>query len=110
MKATVGLIEEVIIFNHTKSRKVMARIDTGAKSNSIDKQLAKELNILAGEQTTVVKSAMGQMVRHVVDIEVEIAGKRLRGRFTLASRAHLKYPMLIGRDILKQGFLIDPDK
>lgn len=108
--ATVGLIEEITILKNGQTRKLSARVDTGAKSNSIDKRLAEDLGILPGSLTTVVKSAMGRAVRHVVHLDIEISGKKMTGRFTLADRSHLKYQVLIGRDILKKGFIIDPSK
>ena len=109
-KLVVGLIEDVIIFSKGNKEKTKARIDTGAKSNSIDKKFAEKLDILPNGQTTIVKSAMGKAVREVVMIDIEIAGKKINGRFTLADRSHLKYPVLIGRNILINGFMIDPLK
>lgn len=109
-KTVVGLIEEVTIFGKGKQQKVIARIDTGAKSNSIDFNLAKKLGINSKGKTTIVKSSMGKVKREVVDLDIGIAGKKFKGIFTIANRSHLKYPVLIGRNILINGFIIDPSK
>jgi len=109
-KTTVGLTEDVVVYNGNTQKKAKARIDTGAKSNSIDENLIKKLNIGKGDKTTIVKSSMGKAVRHVIMIEIELAGRKIKGRFTVADRSNLKYPILIGRNILKNGFLIDPGK
>jgi len=110
IRTVVGLIEKVTIYGDDVIKTTKARIDTGAKSNSIDKGFADKLGIKPGKLTTIVKSAMGKAVRHVVMLDIEMAGIKLKGRFTIANRAHLKYPVLIGRDILKKGFIIDPKK
>ncbi len=110
MRKTIGLVEEITLLSE-KEKKVKARIDTGAKSNSIDKKLADSLNLGPATKTTLVRSANGQSLRPVLNIDIILAGKRLRGRFTIADRKGLKYRVLIGRNILeKSGFLIDPSK
>ena len=58
----------------------------------------------------IIKSAHGNKVRPIIEAIVEIAGMRLKSEFSLADRRHLKYNMLIGQNILKKGFLIDPSK
>ena len=109
-KTVVGLIERIVVIGKNSNRKVKARIDTGAKSNSIDKKFANGLEIFPGKKTTIVKSSIGKAKRHVVMLNVEIAGQKMKGRFTLADRSMLKYPVLIGRNILRKGFIIDPSK
>jgi len=110
MGTVVGLIEPITIFGDGAALQVQARIDTGAKSNSIDRKTAESIHVFAGNDKTIVKSAMGRCERFVVMLDIEIAGKKVNGRFTIAERSHLKYPVLIGRDILKKGFIIDPQK
>lgn len=109
-KRVIGVIEKVTVYVRDRDITALARIDTGAHSNSIDLKLAEKLRTGPPQKTTVVKSASGSSVRPVLMLDIKIAGKKLRGRFTVADRAHLKYPLLIGRNILKNGFLIDPSK
>jgi hypothetical protein len=108
-KVVVGLTEKVTVFSKSEAT-VTAKIDTGAESNSIDQSLAQRIGVIASDEKAFVKSALGKHLRSVAEIEIGIAGKRLKGRFTIADRSNLKYPILIGKNILRQGFLIDPEK
>jgi hypothetical protein len=108
-KVVVGLIEKVTVMAKGRAT-VFAKIDTGAESNSIDEKLAEEIGIIPETEVAHVRSALGRHMRPVAMLDVEIAGKKLNGRFTIADRGSLKYPVLIGRNILKRGFLIDPEK
>tara|TARA_Y100000310_G_scaffold345846_1_gene471134 strand:+ start:26799 stop:27182 length:384 start_codon:yes stop_codon:yes gene_type:complete len=106
----IGLIEETrLYFGKNKKKKVMSKIDTGATKSSIDARLAEELKLGPVIKTRVVKSAHGNMRRPVIEVEIELAGKILKSEFTIADRSHLKFKILIGQNILKQGFLIDPN-
>jgi hypothetical protein len=107
---TVGVVERVVLYGQRHQRTALARIDTGAHSNSLDRDLAKELGMGPVVKTAIVKSAIGSHSRPVVMLEIRLAGVRIRGRFTLADRTRMKYPVLIGRNILRNGFLIDPNK
>ncbi|MFP4403784.1 MAG: RimK/LysX family protein [Nanoarchaeota archaeon] len=112
-KNTIGLIEEVILKNKVTNEavKIKARIDTGAHSNSIDSNLAKELSLGPSIKTTVVKSANGYSLRQVFNVDVIIKDKKIEGKFTIADRSKMKYKILIGRDILSRiNLLIDPQK
>ena len=34
----------------------------------------------------------------------------MKSEFTIADRTHMKYKILVGQNILKEGFLVDPMK
>ena len=104
----IGVVEKVKIVGNGFEKEIMARIDTGASKNSIDMKLASKLKMGPVIQSTFIKSAHGSRLRPVIEGEIEIKGKKLQTRFTMADRSHMKYPVLIGRDVLKEGFLIDP--
>lgn len=106
----IGLAEQVIVHGNGENRKVLARIDTGAGVSSIDTHLAAELRMGPIEEVKTIRSANGKRVRPALTVKVSLAGKECEGLFTLADRGHMKYEVLIGRDILEQGFLIDPRK
>ncbi len=109
-KTVIGLVEPVVITGPTgKSAKVLGRIDTGATKSSIDVRLAAELSLGPILKTKIVKSASGKSLRAVVQAKVHLADKEFKTDFTIADRAEMKYPVLIGQSILK-GFLIDPVK
>lgn len=106
----LGLTEDVYIIDNDHNKKVRARIDTGAITSSIDKSLVSDLNLGPYVKTTTVVSSQGRVERPSLFIKVNVKGKELRIRFTVADRSHMKFPMLVGQNILKKGFLIDPNK
>jgi hypothetical protein len=109
-KSVVGLVEEVILVGPNGRKKVLARIDTGATKSSIDAKLAAEIEASPEYKTAIIKSAHGIRKRGVIMQRVIIAKRQMNMQFTLADRAHLKYKVLIGQNILKRRFLIDPAK
>ncbi|MBW2986548.1 RimK/LysX family protein [Candidatus Woesearchaeota archaeon] len=110
-KNELGFLEPVTICGPDRHKKVMARIDTGAARNSIDKNLAKKLGIQKVIHHKIVKSAHGVKKRPIVKAKLKIADKEFENMtFTLADRTHMKYDVLIGRNTIKKGFLINPDK
>ncbi len=109
-KRTIGLTTRVMIFGKRGRKEVIARVDTGATKSSIDKALAKELDLGQAFKHTKVKSAHGVTYRPVVTAEISIAGEIMQAEFTIADREHMKYRILIGQNILKKGFLIDATK
>jgi hypothetical protein len=109
-KIIIGLVEDVIVHGDDDKKTVEARIDTGAAYSSIDTHLAAELKLGPIEEVKIIKSANGRRVRPAITTTISLADKDCKGVFTLADRSHMKFDVLIGRDILKNGFLIDPNK
>lgn len=102
----VGLIEPIQIQQTT----VSAKIDTGADTSSIDIGLAAKLQLGPVIQRMRIKSSHGKTRRAVISIEFTLAGAPINGLFNLSDRHRLKHKVLIGKNILKQGFIIDPLK
>lgn len=110
-RIVVGLTEKVILFSdNSKSKTLIAKVDTGASRSSLDTSLASELHLGPIIKSKIVKSAHGNSLRPIIEAELEIVGKKIKTEFTLADRTHMKYRMLIGVNILKHGFLVDPTK
>jgi len=110
-RTIIGCREPVFLMLGNKKERLIARIDTGAKISSMDIRLAAELSSSKILQTKKVVSANGTGLRAVIEAKIILAGKELKANFTLADRAHMKYKILIGRNILRKGnFLIDPLK
>ncbi len=103
-KVCIGLVENVEI----GGKIIKARIDTGARGNSISESLAEELGLESLDRTILIKSASGQQVRPLVSADIVLKGKKLNTHFNVTDRSHLKYQILVGVEVLKQGFLIDP--
>lgn len=110
-RAVIGFIEKVTCHSENNgSIQVRARIDSGATKSSIDIALAEKLGLgpVIGEKA--IRNAHGRAVRKLIEVEIDIAEKTIKEKFTLADRSNLRFPVLIGRNILKNGFLIDPEK
>jgi alpha-L-glutamate ligase-like protein len=98
------------VFIKTKNivKEIKAKLDTGAYRSSIDKSLAKELGLQIDKETVYVKSASGQAHRPTARLSFQLASKKITSQVTVVNRAHMKYPMIVGRIDLK-GFLIRPE-
>lgn len=105
-KTLIGLTEIVEI----NGKKHKARIDTGAKRSSIDRRLAYRLGLGPVIKTTKVRSVHGQSIRPIIRAIVRIRDRNLKATFNIADRKDMSYSILIGRNILKHGFLIDTSK
>jgi hypothetical protein len=105
-KEVLGLIEYIEI----NGRKFKAKIDTGADHSSIDLELATELGLGPLIGIKKIKSSHGRSVRPITYVEIVLKGKKMKSKFNLFDRENMKYPILIGINILKRGFLIDPTK
>lgn len=105
-KIVVGLTERVVI----NGKEVNARIDTGAQKSSMCKELYSKLGLGPFVGKVRIKSVNNVEVRPTIEAEVEIQGKKVKTLFNVADRSKMKHQLLIGQDILKKGFLVDPAK
>lgn len=111
---TLNPIENVTIYGFQNKRRktVQARIDTGAKRTSIDRELARELGLLNEDNILwrnryAYRSAAGRQTRPVVAVTLRIAGRKLKTSASVANRSKMSTPLLIGRNDL-EGFLVNP--
>ena len=102
----VGSVERVRI----NGIDVLARMDTGAGRSSICKTLAKKLRLGPPIKGVVVRSVHGRSIRPVVQAGIIIKGRKIKANFTVTDRSGMKFDVLIGRNILKRGFLVDSSK
>ena len=102
----LGLIEKVKI----KGYEIMGLVDTGARRCSIDRELAEKLNLGPILTQRRYRSAHGRSIRPVIEEEITLKGIKKKVKINLTNRKHMKYEFLIGREALRNGFLIDPNK
>ena len=109
-KIKLGLVEEVELLNseETKQENVSARIDTGAMYSSVDIRIASKLNLGPIVGYKKVKSANGNSLRPIVEAKIKIKDKIIETKVTLADRDRMTYSILIGVNLLNQGFIVDP--
>tara|TARA_Y100000310_G_C20529818_1_gene737843 strand:- start:277 stop:615 length:339 start_codon:yes stop_codon:yes gene_type:complete len=107
-KTVVGLTEPVIV----GKKKVLARIDTGAERSSICEGL---LNKAFEEKIPVTRhvnyrTSTGMEKRPVVRVSIKIGGRKINATFNVTDRRDMTYDVLVGQNILKKDFLIDPKR
>jgi len=101
----IGLEETIVLEN---GKRYKAKIDTGADSSSIDKELAKSLGNKEIVSHKFVRSALGRHKRPMVNLKVQFQGIEFNENFSISDRSNLRFKILIGKDILqKERFLID---
>ncbi|WP_420385060.1 ATP-dependent zinc protease [Roseivirga sp.] len=58
-----------------------------------------------------IKSSNGEIEeRYVVRTHVELFGHKILAEFSLSDRSKMKYPILLGRKLLRLGFVVDVRK
>ena len=120
-KVTIGLVEDVVLMPW--KIRLPARIDTGAAVSSLD---ARGLKVIDQEiefalpskyggrkfrlpiaDWHTVRSAETRERRPIIEIELCIGPKVIRARVNLNDRTRMKYPFLLGRNILMENFVLD---
>jgi hypothetical protein len=114
---------------------VKAKLDTGARSSAIhafdiaefekDGETWVRYSIHpwqgSGEDATtveskvhdrrVVRSSSGHSAeRYVVQMDLSLVGRIVTAEMTLSSRDQMGFRMLVGREALRQGFVVDPSR
>lgn len=101
------VVERVVICGPKKKKAVFAKVDTETYRTALDAALAEELGLDPHHKEVEVRSGSGRQTRKTVRMTYRLRGKEI---VTIAShndRAHMRFPMIIGRRDLK-GFLVDP--
>jgi hypothetical protein len=129
---TIGRVEKIDL-PQLASIKVPAKIDTGADVSSIwasnIKRIGSTINVtffgpeskyydgksheFISKQYTVTRIANSfghKEDRYKVKLKIKIKKKLICGTFTLADRSAKLYPIIIGRSLLHNKFLVDVSK
>lgn len=110
-KKIIGLIEPVKIVGKNVVE-TTALFDTGAKLTSIDNKLAAEAQVGPILRIQKVKAPITKETeqRPVIRARIEINGKAYEADANLNDRSHMKYPVIIGRNIIHDNFVVDISK
>jgi hypothetical protein len=107
----LGIFESIKVKTGKKKWiEVPCKIDTGARSTSIDQSLALELGLLVPENvlwTKKVKNSLGFEERTMIAVTFKLKGRVIRTRASLTNRTNLRRQFLIGRRDLKE-YVVDP--
>ena len=111
-KKTIGLIERVKIYSNGDSIETEALMDTGAKMTSIDMELAGKANLGPVVRTFKTRAPITKEIdqRPVVKVTIEVMGRKFKVDANLNDRSHMKYPVLVGRNLLYGNFVVDVSK
>jgi hypothetical protein len=120
-KIVIGGIEEVVLLPWRV--RLPARIDTGAAKSSLDAQdlkvqdemvefklpkkhggLKLRLPIIEWRH---VRTPEGLEPRPIVELEICLGSRRIRTEVNLADRSMVKYPLILGRNFLKENYIVD---
>jgi hypothetical protein len=126
-KLIIGRIEAVD-FPELGLFGITAKIDTGAYTSSLHCYDIREekgilyFKLLSAPQTEFkvqdqrftdytqknIKNSFGEIEkRFVIKTSITIAGKQIKTPISLTNRGTMKYPVLIGRKLLKNRFIVD---
>lgn len=131
-KTIIGRAERIILPDHG-DHLVPAKVDSGADVSSIWASAIREhdgcLEFVLFDTTseyytgsvirltaenyrlTRIANSFGHReYRFVVKLRIQLAGRKFKATFTLADRSKKTYPILIGRRLLKNKFLVDVAK
>jgi hypothetical protein len=111
---------------------IKAKIDTGAKSSSLHCSYIKEISgkrvefVILDEshskykgkvhtmpikKIAKVKSSNGEVEkRYFIQTDLVVYDKHYSTLISLSDREQMRYPMLLGRELLKHNFLVDVNK
>ena len=120
-KQTIGGEEEVMLLPWRVT--LPARIDTGASTTSLDaRHLVVKENIAEFELPEkygglklrvpvvgwrTVRSAEHKERRPIVEMDLCLGQKQVRTKVNLNDRSKVTYPLIIGRNVLKNDFVVD---
>ena len=133
-KKIIGRLEYVDIPDF-KLAGIEAKIDTGAYNGAIHVSLVTEIEregktfirfILLDEEHPEyhgkafetdefverrVKSSNGEIQhRYAIPVTIMLKGLELKTKLSLSNRKDLRYPVLLGRKVIKKHFIIDASK
>jgi len=109
---------------------VEAKVDTGAYTSALH---CKDIRLLETERGTMlsfcviepggiltrrvysdtftqrtIRNSFGVAEkRYVIKTKIVLFGRKIRAEFTLADREHMRYPVLLGRKLLRNRFIVD---
>lgn len=126
-KTTIGR-RELVSFPDLGLKKIQAKIDTGAYSTALH---CHDIHVKDGvlyfklldpthpeyndkpQSATefsrkIIKSSSGEAEeRYIIKTRVKIGKRKIKSVISLTDRGNMRYPVLIGRKLLKNRFIVD---
>ena len=112
---------EIVDFPELGVVRINAKIDTGAYSNTLHcseinarekklffKVLDEKEHCFENFSQKKIKNSFGEAEkRYVIKTKIIIAGRVIKSIISLTDRGNMRYPVLIGRRLLKNKFVVD---
>lgn len=119
---------ETVDFPELKLFAITAKIDTGAYTTALHCHDIKEDNgslyfklldpshpeyneqehVFTIYKKKAIKNSFGEVEeRYVIKTTIKIGKKKIKALISLSDRANMRYPVLIGRKLLKNRFIVD---
>jgi len=105
-KIVLGPTEKIKI----KDKVYDAKVDTGAQRSCVCEEIAEELELGPPIKEVEVKNVYGKTERPVIKEPIELKGKKMKSTFSVYDRSEMNFPVLIGKNILRRGFVVDMTK
>lgn len=120
--------KELVDFPELAIKGIDAKIDTGAYSNTLhchditikDKKLyfkvldpshpvfSRKEHVFSDFFQKKIKNSFGEIEeRYMIKTKIKIAGRVIKSIISLTDRGKMRYPVLIGRKLLKNKFVVD---
>jgi hypothetical protein len=75
---------------------------------SLQEGLGERVFVTKNFKEKKIKSSFGQIEeRFVIKTKIKLFGRVIRAEFSLSDRTEMKYPILLGRKLLKNRFIVD---
>ncbi len=114
----INSVEEIIVYTHKGTVRVLAKIDTGAESSSVDKKFVKrygfdphinetENNACPGGRF-LVESANGDQCRERVELSFTLKNNFHSSPASVSDRSHSRYKILVGNRDTSGTYLVRP--
>jgi hypothetical protein len=132
MKNPIGIIgaTDIVDLPDLGWYQVPVRVDSGAATSSIhcsrvrlitegDQKILRfyldakkgapqqSFSVQEFKETIIRNSSGKEERRYVIKTSIRLFGKKIRTEFSLANRRKMRYPLLLGRKLLKNRFIID---
>lgn len=120
--------KELVSFPELEITNIYAKVDTGAYSNTLhchDIQLkdgklffkvldpkhpifSRKEHCFSDFTRKKIKNSFGEVEeRYMIKTKIKIAGRAIKSIISLTDRGKMRYPVLIGRRLLKNKFVVD---
>lgn len=88
---------------------ILAKVDTGAYSSSIDETFFQDINLDEKVlKTKLVKNVHGSEQRNVYNIDIIVKDVKIDSELNICDRSEMKYKMILGRkDIAKLDAIVN---